>query len=110
MEPAIAVRAKAMKCLTQIVESDPVVLARNDMQLGVHHSFLDQSTAVREAAVDLVGKFVLSRPELIDKYYEMLSVRILDTGVSVRKRVIKVIKIFELQLSTFLTEMFFISR
>lgn len=91
-EPAIAVRAKAMKCLTQIVESDPVVLARTDMQLGVHHSFLDQSTAVREAAVDLVGKFVLSRPELIDKYYNMLSARILDTGVSVRKRVIKVRK------------------
>ena len=60
------------------------------MQMGVHHSFLDQSTAVREAAVDLVGKFVLSRPELIDKYYDMLSARILDTGVSVRKRVIKV--------------------
>ncbi|XP_046458023.1 LOW QUALITY PROTEIN: nipped-B-like protein A [Daphnia pulex] len=94
-EPAIAVRAKAMKCLTQIVESDPVVLARSDMQLGVHHSFLDQSTAVtpvREAAVDLVGKFVLSRPELIDKYYTMLSARILDTGVSVRKRVIKIMK------------------
>ena len=79
-----------MKCLTQIVDSDPGVLARNDMQLGVHHSFLDQSTSVREAAVDLVGKFVLSRPELIDKYYDMLSARILDTGVSVRKRVIKV--------------------
>lgn len=60
------------------------------MQLGVHHSFLDQSTSVREAAVDLVGKFILLRPELIDKYYQMLSVRILDTGVSVRKRVIKV--------------------
>ena len=83
-------RTKAMKCLTQIVDSDPVVLARTDMQLGVHHSFLDQSTSVREAAVDLVGKFILLRPELIDKYYQMLSVRILDTGVSVRKRVIKV--------------------
>lgn len=85
-----------MKCLTQIVESDPVVLARTDMQLGVHHSFLDQSTAVREAAVDLVGKFVLSRPELIDKYYTMLSARILDTGVSVRKRVIKVFEGFRM--------------
>jgi len=91
-EPAVAVRTKAMKCLTQIVDSDPVVLARSDMQLGVHHSFLDQSTSVREAAVDLVGKFVLLRPELIDKYYQMLSVRILDTGVSVRKRVIKIMK------------------
>lgn len=81
-----------MKCLTMIVEADPSVLGRHDMQMGVNHSFLDHSTSVREAAVDLVGKFVLSRPELISKYYEMLSARILDTGVSVRKRVIKILK------------------
>ncbi|XP_028045102.1 LOW QUALITY PROTEIN: nipped-B-like protein B [Monomorium pharaonis] len=91
-EPSIAIRTKAMKCLTMIVEADPSVLARVDMQLGVKHSFLDHSTSVREAAVDLVGKFVLSRTELIDKYYDMLSARILDTGVSVRKRVIKILK------------------
>ncbi|XP_077287915.1 nipped-B cohesin loading factor isoform X2 [Arctopsyche grandis] len=91
-ENSIAIRTKAMKCLAMIVEVDPGVLARNDMQAGVHRSFLDQSTSVREAAVDLVGKFVLSRPELIDKYYCMLSCRILDTGVSVRKRVIKILK------------------
>ncbi|XP_069694432.1 nipped-B-like protein A [Periplaneta americana] len=91
-ESSIAIRTKAMKCLTMVVEADPAVLGRNDMQRGVRHSFLDQSTSVREAAVDLVGKFVLSRPELIDKYYDMLSTRILDTGVSVRKRVIKILK------------------
>ncbi|XP_034840384.1 nipped-B protein isoform X1 [Maniola hyperantus] len=91
-ESTIAIRTKAMKCLTMIVEADPAVLARPDMQIGVNRSFLDQSTAVREAAVDLVGKFVLSRPDLIDKYYGMLSNRILDTGVSVRKRVIKILK------------------
>lgn len=80
-ENTIAIRTKAMKCLAMIVEADPAVLARPDMQIGVNRSFLDQSTAVREAAVDLVGKFVLSRPDLIDKYYGMLSNRIL---VSVR--------------------------
>jgi len=53
---------------------------------------MDQSTLVREAAVDLVGRFVLSRPELTLQYYDMLSERILDTGVSVRKRVIKIMK------------------
>ncbi|KAI8434987.1 hypothetical protein MSG28_003433 [Choristoneura fumiferana] len=71
-ENTIAIRTKAMKCLALIVEADPAVLARQDMQIGVNRSFLDQSTAVREAAVDLVGKF--------------------DTGVSVRKRVIKILK------------------
>ena len=66
-----------MKCLTMVVEADPAVLARTDMQIGVHNSFLDHSTSVREAAVDLVGKFILSRPELIEKYYDKLSARIL---------------------------------
>jgi len=92
METSVNIRTKAMKCLTMIVEVDPGVLGLKEMQLGVSHSFLDHSTSVREAAVDLVGKFVLSRPELIDKYYDMLSARILDTGVSVRKRVIKIMK------------------
>ena len=47
------------------------------MQKGVHYRFLDSSTSVREAAVELVGRFILIRPELISQYYEMLSVRIL---------------------------------
>merc|ERR1719365_327959 len=75
-----------------VVQEDPSVLSRDDMQRGVNYSFLDAATMVREAAVDLVGKFILHRAELIDKYYEMLLLRILDTGVSVRKRVIKILK------------------
>lgn len=47
------------------------------MQRGVHGRFLDQSTSVREAAIELVGKFVLIRPELVEQYYDMLMERIL---------------------------------
>lgn len=53
---------------------------------------LDQSTSVREAVVDLLGRFILVRPHLIPQYYPVLSDRILDTGVSVRKRVIKIFR------------------
>lgn len=66
-----------MKCLANIVEVDPFVLRRKDMQMGVNQKFLDAAISVREAAVDLVGKFVLSNEELIDQYYDMLSTRIL---------------------------------
>lgn len=76
-EPSIAVRTRAMKCLANIVEVDPFVLKRKDMQMGVNQKFLDAAISVREAAVDLVGKFVLSNEELIDQYYDMLSTRIL---------------------------------
>lgn len=67
-----------------IVEVDPAVLGLKAMRNGVNYSFLDHSTSVREAAVDLVGKFVLSRPELIDKYYDMLSARILVRITQIR--------------------------
>ena len=86
-ETSVLIRTKAMKCLTMIVEVDPGVLGLKDMQLGVKHSFLDHSTSVREAAVDLVGKFVLSRPELIHKYYEMLSARILVSFCNIKVNV-----------------------
>lgn len=92
MENSVLIRTKAIKCLTSIVEVDAEILASKDMQIGVSVSFLDQSTSVREAAVDLVGKYILNKPELIDKYYNMLLARILDTGVSVRKRVIRILK------------------
>lgn len=91
-EPSIGIRTKAMKCLAMIVEVDPSILKRKDMQIGVNQKFLDASISVREAAVDLVGKYVLNSPDLIDQYYDMLSKRILDTGVSVRKRVIKILR------------------
>ena len=47
------------------------------MQKGVRGRFLDASTMVREAAVELVGRFILIRPDLIPTYYEMLNERIL---------------------------------
>ncbi|XP_063699884.1 nipped-B protein [Culicoides brevitarsis] len=91
-ENSIAIRTKAMKCLSNIVEVDQSVLGRKDMQIGVAQKLLDTAISVREAAVDLIGKYILSDVELVDQYYDMLSKRILDTGVSVRKRVIKILR------------------
>uniref|UniRef100_A0A8D3BAM8 Nipped-B protein n=1 Tax=Scophthalmus maximus TaxID=52904 RepID=A0A8D3BAM8_SCOMX len=106
-ESAIAVRTKAMKCLSEVVAVDPSILARSDMQRGVHGRLMDNSTSVREAAVELLGKFVLSRPQLTEQYYDMLIERILDTGISVRKRVIKILRDICLEQPTFskVTEM-----
>ncbi|XP_078657407.1 nipped-B-like protein A isoform X3 [Branchiostoma floridae x Branchiostoma belcheri] len=106
-ENAIAVRTRAMKCLTAVVAVDPGILARADMQKGVHGRFMDQSTSVREAALELVGKFVLLRTELIPQYYDMIIERILDTGISVRKRVIKILRDICLEVPKFtkVTEM-----
>ena len=54
---------------------------QSDMQRGVHGRLMDNSTSVREAAVELLGRFVLSRPQLTEQYYDMLIERILVIGL-----------------------------
>jgi len=38
---------------------------------------MDSSTMVREAAVDLLGKFILHNQDLITQYYKIITDRIL---------------------------------
>ncbi|CAK9302581.1 unnamed protein product [Gordionus sp. m RMFG-2023] len=91
-ESAIAIRTKAMKCLANIIEADPGILAQTNVQSTIHLRLMDQSPSVREAAVELIGKCILARSELIPRYFNMIAERILDTGVSVRKRVIRILR------------------
>uniref|UniRef100_A0A5K3F1J8 Nipped-B protein n=1 Tax=Mesocestoides corti TaxID=53468 RepID=A0A5K3F1J8_MESCO len=91
-ESSVAVRTKALRCLSAVVEADPGVLARSDIEMAVRSRLMDTSTSVREAAVDLLGRFLVCRPELTAQYYPMLSDRIRDKGVSVRKRVIRILR------------------
>ena len=60
-----------------LTANDILFVFQVDMQRGVHCRLMDNSTSVREAAVELLGRFVLSRPELIEQYYDMLIERIL---------------------------------
>ena len=76
-EQSTQVRTKALKCMAMIVAEDPDVLLRQDMQTGVQYSFMDASTMVREAAVDLLGKFILHNQDLITQYYKIITDRIL---------------------------------
>jgi len=46
---------------------------------------------VRQATVELVGKYVLQQPSLFDSYYQPLLERIVDKGVSVRKTAVKLL-------------------
>ncbi|KAI1285335.1 Nipped-B-like protein [Halotydeus destructor] len=92
-------RSRAMKSLSAILNNAEKrdaakLLSRIDVQRAIKNALLDQSTSVREATIDLIGKFILNggSEELIDQYFEIFTGRLRDTGVSVRKRVIKVLK------------------
>ena len=91
-EAGTNIRSKAMKCLCTVVEADPTVLARNDIKSCVKVGLTDKSISVREAAIDLIGRYIVQKQQLILQYYDVLCERSIDTGVSVRKRVVKIFR------------------
>ena len=49
---------------------------------SIQYHIADGSALVREAAVELLGKFVLTKPDLVTQYYDMLIVRMLVSQAS----------------------------
>ncbi|KAF4617468.1 hypothetical protein D9613_005695 [Agrocybe pediades] len=92
--PAIFMRTKALKALGQIVTSDATILSNPNVRRGIESHLLDSSPAVRDAAVELIGKYMIDSPEVAGDYYQKIADRMADTGLSVRKRVIKLLKAF----------------
>jgi cohesin loading factor subunit SCC2 len=55
---AAKVRAKAIKGLGSAVDADMRMLGFEQVQAGVEAALRDDSVSVREAAVDLIGKYI----------------------------------------------------
>lgn len=83
-----------------------------NVRRAIEAHLLDSSPQVRDAAVELIGKYIASIPEVAGDYYEQIADRIAvwpfifssylltyffyhqDTGLAVRKRVIKLLRTF----------------
>ncbi|KAK6029946.1 HEAT repeat protein [Ostertagia ostertagi] len=91
-ESTVSLRTKAMRCLTQIIESDQSVLLMPEVSSAAHNRMTDSNAAVREATVEMIGKFVVANSDAIPTYYPLLAERLMDTGVAVRKRVIRIMR------------------
>lgn len=92
--PPVFMRSKALRALGQIVTSDPTILSSDNVRRAIESHLLDSSPAVRDAAVELIGKYMVDSPEVAGNYYQKIADRIADTGLGVRKRVIKLLKSF----------------
>ncbi|QRW20097.1 proline-rich protein Rad9 protein [Rhizoctonia solani] len=92
--PAVFMRTKALRSLGLIVTKDSSILkqARANVRRAIENHLMDSSPQVRDAAIDLIGKYLVLSPELVDDYYPQIANRIADTGLVVRKRVIKLLK------------------
>ncbi|KIJ54752.1 hypothetical protein M422DRAFT_775001 [Sphaerobolus stellatus SS14] len=92
--PPVFMRTKALRALGQIVTADPGILKSANVRKAIETHLLDSSPQVRDAAVELIGKYVNTIPEVADNYYAQIAERIADTGLAVRKRVIKLLRTF----------------
>ncbi|KAF9204444.1 Sister chromatid cohesion protein 2 [Haplosporangium sp. Z 27] len=89
---AVTLRAKSLKALSLIVTGDYAVLAQQNVRNTIALRLQDQSPSVRDAATDLVGKYMLQDAVIRKAYYDIVSERISDTGLNVRKRVIRLLR------------------
>ncbi|KAG8885372.1 Sister chromatid cohesion protein 2 [Tulasnella sp. 332] len=88
----VFMRTKSLRALGQIIIADSDVLRNTNVRQAIENHLHDLSPAVRDAAVDLIGKHVVQSQAVANDYYRVLSDRIADTGLSVRKRIIKLLK------------------
>ncbi|OAQ23723.1 hypothetical protein K457DRAFT_142489 [Linnemannia elongata AG-77] len=89
---AITLRAKSLRALSLIVTGDYAVLSQLNVRRTIALRLQDQSPSVRDAALELVGKYMLQDVAIRKAYYEIVSDRISDTGLNVRKRVLRLLK------------------
>lgn len=90
--PLIANRSKALRGIDRIAQIDPDLLDEDTMRSAIEVRLRDSSNAVRDSAVALFGSYLLRKPHHIPKYYKQIAARILDTGLSVRKRMVRLLK------------------
>lgn len=91
-------KTKAIRTLSSLIDIDPTLLVSPKIQESVSKRLLDSSPLVRDAVIDLISRFMLSKPEVIDQFHRPICDRLNDDSIQVRKRVIKLSK--EMYLKT----------
>ena len=63
-----------------------------EVQQAIQKRLVDTSKSVRQAVTELIGGYVVIRPEFLDHYYHHIAARLRDIGVSVRKQAVKIFR------------------
>ncbi|KAK4684433.1 cohesin loading factor subunit SCC2, partial [Tremellales sp. Uapishka_1] len=90
--PVVAFRSKALRGIGSIVNADSDVLSIPHVRNAIENRLNDSSPAVRDTAVELVGKYVVQKAKVAADYYPHIAERVSDSGLAVRKRVIKLLR------------------
>eukprot|EP00559_Dactyliosolen_fragilissimus_P006500 CAMPEP_0184859868 /NCGR_PEP_ID=MMETSP0580-20130426/4833_1 /TAXON_ID=1118495 /ORGANISM="Dactyliosolen fragilissimus" /LENGTH=1965 /DNA_ID=CAMNT_0027356725 /DNA_START=12 /DNA_END=5909 /DNA_ORIENTATION=+ len=85
-----SLRKLAVRAISNIVQVDSSIMGQPKVRDAVGQRFNDESISVREASVSLVGSYILLEPKLAGLFHNALLKKLIDSGVSVRKRVVKI--------------------
>jgi hypothetical protein len=85
-------RSRALKALAGIVDADPLVLLEKHTGEAVQARLHDSAISVREACVDLLGRYIGVDLVLFDQYLESICERLKDKGQTVRRRAVQIMQ------------------
>ncbi|OZJ04331.1 hypothetical protein BZG36_02370 [Bifiguratus adelaidae] len=88
----VAVRIKSLKALGVIITNDSTILQRGMVISAVRDRMQDASPSVRDSAIDLIARSATAKGSITPEYYAFIAERILDPGVNVRKRVMRLLR------------------
>lgn len=84
--------AKAIKLLSPMIDLDPNILLALRISKSISKTIAGNSPLVKDAIIDILGKYISTTPDLVMRYYKDISERSADDSISVRRRVIKLMK------------------
>ncbi|KAJ1343287.1 homoaconitase [Batrachochytrium salamandrivorans] len=90
---SVVLRTRSLKALHSILNVDSSLLLSVNIRHAIADRLMDSSANVRDAAIDLLGNYVLAAgKEALQLYYPVLCDRIMDVSPNVRKRILRLFK------------------
>lgn len=90
--PLLTIRLRALRGLANVAGLNSNLLRDSNILDTVVMHISDTSANVREVCVSILAAYLVRKAEQVPKYLHMLSDRVMDTAVSVRKRVIRFLR------------------
>ncbi|KAI8375292.1 sister chromatid cohesion C-terminus-domain-containing protein [Choanephora cucurbitarum] len=88
---AVVYRTKSLRAIAKIASEVPEVLEDKRINRVVLQRIHDTSPSVRDAAIDVMSRYLNRLDTIPEQLYKIISARIMDTALNVRKRVIKLL-------------------
>ncbi|WPK25106.1 hypothetical protein PUMCH_002409 [Australozyma saopauloensis] len=84
--------SKAIRVLSLLIDLDPKLLLISSIKISISNLLQEGSPLSRDAVIELIGNYMFTGSELLEKYYLLIGSRIHDDSKLIRKRVIRLMK------------------